>query len=694
MKQSKKNLSFNKTLIFIVICLTLITSSDKTFSQTVNSEFKKSSGKPSQHESFKHTNYSGENNQHDDPDKELKSAIESGDNSKADKLRNEINSNIKEENKFVPKDNNEIVFLNNNSGGQGTDWLEYGKLLHSGKVKDSSDFYRQIDMKTGDDGFMYASVNCNADSVYKGRVNIYRSTDNGKKWNFLSGFAYPFSFIGNISMLVESKNNLNPDSTRVIIFYTKSNLSNNFYSTLNFFSSRVNGSSNSSKEITSPHGGKFTFLSAVTDGAFYSSATYFGVVCAETDNNLSHVISLRFFRTIDWGETWTGTSLNTGYEDFYPSAMYKTGSIDSVYIAIERRFSPTYSALRVIATKWNPSPDFNTYYITGDAARYEKPCITIKQNNPVDSMMITTTKNNKAVYHFSPNGGGSWYVDSELDYYHGTNKIFTYCSSTPNGTYPFSAIFLSSDGDSIQSKDGALGGFISNGKLQVNVNNTASVTTAPVCVAVPLQNARMSCVIYAGDLNNNVYINQEGYWQIKVKAAIEGLYNPLTNKLNRSDTLRAYLYSVVSPNTIIDSSRAVIDSTDFTALFDFNIAEVSSYYLMVRSRNSIATFSSDMIHLINFPLVEYDFINNQGSSWDYNVKNVDTSPEMYALFSGDVNQDGTIDTQDLLLINNDINNFATGYIQTDLTGDNITDASDILIAYNNSVKFVSVKDPY
>ncbi len=38
---------------------------------------------------------------------------------------------------------------------------------------------------------------------------------------------------------------------------------------------------------------------------------------------------------------------------------------------------------------------------------------------------------------------------------------------------------------------------------------------------------------------------------------------------------------------------------------------------------------------------------------------------------------------------NDASNFVSGYILTDVTGDNLTDAPDLTInVYNNSVKFV------
>jgi hypothetical protein len=45
------------------------------------------------------------------------------------------------------------------------------------------------------------------------------------------------------------------------------------------------------------------------------------------------------------------------------------------------------------------------------------------------------------------------------------------------------------------------------------------------------------------------------------------------------------------------------------------------------------------------------------------------------------------------LIDNDAVNFVSGYVVTDITGDNFVDASDFSIADNNAANFVSVSRP-
>jgi hypothetical protein len=58
-----------------------------------------------------------------------------------------------------------------------------------------------------------------------------------------------------------------------------------------------------------------------------------------------------------------------------------------------------------------------------------------------------------------------------------------------------------------------------------------------------------------------------------------------------------------------------------------------------------------------------------------------------------VDHDGLVDATDLALIDNDAANFVTGYVWTDLSGDNFVDGSDYLIADNNAFNFVVAMRP-
>ena len=75
------------------------------------------------------------------------------------------------------------------------------------------------------------------------------------------------------------------------------------------------------------------------------------------------------------------------------------------------------------------------------------------------------------------------------------------------------------------------------------------------------------------------------------------------------------------------------------------------------------------------------------------MKQVDFSPVRFAAYSGDVDQDGSVDASDVSSIDNDANNSVTGYVNTDLSGDKFVDAIDVSIVDNNSSNTVSAIIP-
>lgn len=65
----------------------------------------------------------------------------------------------------------------------------------------------------------------------------------------------------------------------------------------------------------------------------------------------------------------------------------------------------------------------------------------------------------------------------------------------------------------------------------------------------------------------------------------------------------------------------------------------------------------------------------------------------YCIYSGDVDNDGSVTLTDFGLIDNDALNFVTGYVDTDLTGDYAVDIADVTIADNNLSNYIGVISP-
>ena len=169
------------------------------------------------------------------------------------------------------------------------------------------------------------------------------------------------------------------------------------------------------------------------------------------------------------------------------------------------------------------------------------------------------------------------------------------------------------------------------------------------------------------------------------------------------DSLRAYIRAVSSPFTVYDSAKAIAGNSG-QATFTFNnVPDGLPVFIQVKHRNSIETWSKylgtfntvrteEYFHPFTSYL-KYDFTTSIFTAWGNNLIKVDSLPTEYAIYSGDPNQDGTVDVTDLVRIHNDALNFVSGYVVTDINGDNVTDVSDLIITYNNSINFVGVIRP-
>ena len=183
----------------------------------------------------------------------------------------------------------------------------------------------------------------------------------------------------------------------------------------------------------------------------------------------------------------------------------------------------------------------------------------------------------------------------------------------------------------------------------------------------------------------------EVYSVINISSIPEGFYNEVSSSLNMRDTVAAYLRSTTSPYSIIDSSTRKIDSLTFTGSFAFVNVVSGTYYIALKHRNSIETWSkSGGIEYVRGSIMSYNFTSAQSQAFGNNLI---LKAGKYCVYSGDVDQDGIIDANDMSLIDNDAFLFSSGYLSTDVNGDGIVDADDISIADNHSYNFISIIRP-
>ena len=177
---------------------------------------------------------------------------------------------------------------------------------------------------------------------------------------------------------------------------------------------------------------------------------------------------------------------------------------------------------------------------------------------------------------------------------------------------------------------------------------------------------------------------------LDVKLIPQGFYSITENKLRMKDTIRAYLRNSNSPFAISDSSAGIIDSLTFYTGLVFRNAVSGNYYLEIRHRNCINTWSKYCLNYSSCKNPEYDFTVSSDQAMGDNMTEINNK---YCIYSGDVNKDNRIDMLDIGDIYNAQANFLEGYTPSDVNGDSHIDLNDLSITFNNSLNFVSCITP-
>ncbi len=178
---------------------------------------------------------------------------------------------------------------------------------------------------------------------------------------------------------------------------------------------------------------------------------------------------------------------------------------------------------------------------------------------------------------------------------------------------------------------------------------------------------------------------------LQLNLFIQGRYNP-DSDLMAGDTLQVLLRNTFTPYAIVASVKAFQGSNGLGS-YNFPAAvNGTNYYIVVKHRNSIETWSRSPGQAFNNGVLNYNFYT-WAQAYGGNLVEVDIVPYRFGIYTGDINQDGIIDIADGSLINNDALNFASGYLTTDVNGDGIVDVADAMFADNNGFNFVGKITP-
>lgn len=135
---------------------------------------------------------------------------------------------------------------------------------------------------------------------------------------------------------------------------------------------------------------------------------------------------------------------------------------------------------------------------------------------------------------------------------------------------------------------------------------------------------------------------------------------------------------------LVASTDAVLQ-TDGNAVCTYPSAPSGSFYIAVKHRNTVQTWSASPLTFGASP-VNYDFTNLVSKAYGSNM--IQVEPNVWAFYSGDINDDGLIDLIDYSIWESDYLIFGFGYLITDLNGDGLVDLNDYTFWEGNYLTYI------
>ena len=187
----------------------------------------------------------------------------------------------------------------------------------------------------------------------------------------------------------------------------------------------------------------------------------------------------------------------------------------------------------------------------------------------------------------------------------------------------------------------------------------------------------------------NLRLNIQGYYDADTHAmrsvmANQGVGSSTTDVDDVTVELRDS-----STSALVASVTARLH-TDGTATATFGTAPSGSFYIAVKHRNTLETWSASPQTVGATPLT-YDFITASNKAYGDNM--IELESGVYGFYSGDINQDGFIEGLDYAPLFNDSDSLLEGYQATDLNGDGFVEGLDYPILFNNSDNLIETVHP-
>ncbi|REK49220.1 MAG: hypothetical protein DWQ48_07995 [Bacteroidetes bacterium] len=162
---------------------------------------------------------------------------------------------------------------------------------------------------------------------------------------------------------------------------------------------------------------------------------------------------------------------------------------------------------------------------------------------------------------------------------------------------------------------------------------------------------------------------------------------------DQTDTITVELREVGNTASTYASAQAVLQTNGTAELTFPGDVSGNSYWVVFLHRNSIQTWSKNPVSFTSKTTYNFSTSLNQAFDDGFNPPMQDMGAGVYAIYGGDVNQDGAVDGLDMNDVDNDASIGSFGYNLSDVTGDGATDGLDMNIIDNNSALGIFMATP-
>ena len=224
--------------------------------------------------------------------------------------------------------------------------------------------------------------------------------------------------------------------------------------------------------------------------------------------------------------------------------------------------------------------------------------------------------------------------------------------------------------------------------LVTTVSTGTTILTYAVTGCSGTVNATKTINVTACATIVNLKLFLQGYYISPQEMQPVLLNQGIGSSTSKTDDITVELHDATTPFATVATTTGTLN-TDGTVSLTFTPI-TGSYYIAVKHRNSLQTWSANPVTVGQTP-VSYDFSMAANKAFGNNMIQIGA---VWALYTGDINQDEFIDGFDYPAFDNDNLSGVTGvYSTTDMNGDGFVDGFDYPVFDNNNINGIESIHP-